>query len=172
MPTGRRGLAARLGNLKMDDRRCRSCGAPLARRSGEQLKDWEARRSCNRSCHVSWKNAEAPWLRFARFAEPVESGCIEWQGNRDADGYGRLETFGEVLAHRIAYMMQNGSIPEGMVICHRCDNPPCVNPAHLFLGSHQDNADDCVSKGRRPSVWGDQNPNFRHGKYAREEPNG
>lgn len=80
----------------------------------------------------------------------VESGCWEWQGSRSPLGYGRYyPAMGvKVLAHRHAYELANGPIPDGMQVCHTCDNPPCCNPGHLFLGTHQDNMADRQSKGR------------------------
>jgi hypothetical protein len=75
--------------------------------------------------------------------------CVEWQGARMARGYGRLRVNGrQMLAHRVAWERANGPIPEGYVICHRCDNPPCVNVDHLFLGTQRDNVYDMCAKGR------------------------
>lgn len=81
--------------------------------------------------------------------------CWPWTGTRLRSGYGTIGigslTDGSrrnELTHRVAWMVAVGPIPEGGVICHRCDNPPCVNPAHLFLGTHTDNHRDMEAKGR------------------------
>ena len=76
--------------------------------------------------------------------------CIEWQGPRYPNGYGqvRLPKQRSRGAHRVAYEQAFGPIPEGMVVCHRCDNPPCVNPEHLFVGTQLDNQRDMRAKGR------------------------
>lgn len=71
--------------------------------------------------------------------------------SKDGNGYGKLKVPGgyTVRAHRFAYFLANGTDPGELMVCHRCDNPPCCNPAHLFLGTNQDNQRDCESKGRR-----------------------
>lgn len=95
----------------------------------------------------------------------MASGCIEWTGYTDPKGYGRLSVAsGEVLAHRIAYGMHYGAINNGLHVLHRCDNPSCVNPAHLFLGTNDDNMADKVRKGRTSRFYGEDNPNYRHGR--------
>lgn len=75
--------------------------------------------------------------------------CWNWLSCKDPNGYGRFKSnFGTGLAHRIAWILTNGSIPDGLFLCHKCDNSSCVNPRHLFLGTQEDNIDDMYSKNR------------------------
>lgn len=79
----------------------------------------------------------------------VDSGCLEWQGGRDKDGYGKLKWDGKhYRTHRVSWEVHFGSIPEEMWVLHSCDNPSCCNPAHLFLGTAQINNDDMWAKNR------------------------
>ncbi|MEU3432348.1 HNH endonuclease signature motif containing protein [Streptomyces sp. NPDC006863] len=80
-----------------------------------------------------------------RVAKTHEHGCWLWTGPRDRKGYGR---WGKKLAHRHSWQEANGPIPEGMWILHHCDNPPCVNPAHLYPGTVVENVRDAVIRGR------------------------
>ena len=92
-----------------------------------------------------------------RFEEKYVKGsidqCWEWNANKLPKGYGMIGAGGrlnrrQAYAHRVAYQLYVGEIPKGMLVCHRCDNPSCVNPTHLFLGTQKDNIQDCVKKGR------------------------
>lgn len=94
----------------------------------------------------------------------VITGCWEWQGSK-RNGYGRI-TIGSrkdgtrriAMAHRVSYELFNGEIPDGMEICHKCDNPCCINPDHLFAGTRQDNIDDRERKGRNIVFYGEEQP--------------
>lgn len=88
------------------------------------------------------------WQRVARGSN---ADCWPFLGGCNLKGYGQMRLGGRQLqAHRIAFHLGTGVDPVGLLVCHRCDNPPCCNPAHLFLGSYLDNNRDCASKGRKP----------------------
>lgn len=90
--------------------------------------------------------------RFTLSIEHMRNGCWEWRKARTvtAVGYGLLMVNGKrMLAHRYAYERFVGPIPAGHVICHKCDNPGCVNPEHLFVGTSRDNVDDMLQKRER-----------------------
>ncbi len=75
--------------------------------------------------------------------------CWPWIGAEHGNGYGGISVLGKSTpAHRVAYALANGEPPGAMFVLHRCDNPRCCNPSHLFLGTHQDNMDDMVRKDR------------------------
>lgn len=88
---------------------------------------------------------------FFRFHDKVlvGDGCWEWAAGRSGSGYGGFAVHQRVEgAHRVAWELWNGPVPDGLQVCHRCDNPTCVRPDHLFLGTIQDNQRDKVAKGR------------------------
>jgi hypothetical protein len=92
-------------------------------------------------------------IRFRAKVRKTDA-CWLWTGSVVAEGYGVLWKDGKnVRAHRISWELHYGPIPDGMKVCHKCDNPPCVNPSHLFLGTNRDNTQDSISKGRYKSNW-------------------
>lgn len=87
-------------------------------------------------------------------AERTESGCLIFG---DGSGYGRIKRPGErvgAMAHRVAYELAVGPIPDGMLVLHHCDTPPCIKPAHLFVGTYADNTADMYAKQRQRGGWG------------------
>lgn len=87
----------------------------------------------------------------SRVSVEANSQCWIWSLARDKDGYGVAHVGRKnIRAHRVSYEAFIEQIPEGMGVLHKCDNPPCCNPQHLFLGTNQDNMDDMVIKGRKP----------------------
>lgn len=87
--------------------------------------------------------------RFNSKVQEAPNGCHEWTGATNHKGYGKLTLQRRtVSAHRLAYEHFVGPVPDGMNVCHHCDNPKCVRPDHLFVGTSRDNSVDMVTKGR------------------------
>jgi hypothetical protein len=108
---------------------------------------------------------DRPRARVGRVPEPLapkfwgrvsiqqDSECWEWIAARSPNGYGVISIHRRGhRTHRIAYELAIGAIPIGMLVCHHCDNPPCCNPAHLFLGTNADNTGDMLRKCRAPAM--------------------
>jgi len=88
-----------------------------------------------------------------KFIPEPNSGCFLWLGGVSDRGYGRVRLFGKTaVASRASWILYRGAIPVGSHVLHRCDNPLCVNPDHLFLGTPQDNTDDMLAKGRNRPI--------------------
>ena len=103
------------------------------------------------------------WLKYVL----VGDGCWIWDGAKTTGGYGHIRADGGRLrqAHRVGYEQLVGPIPPGLVACHRCDNPACVRPDHLFLGTQQENNDDMRAKGRGRRLVGERSP---HSKLTKD----
>jgi len=109
---------------------------------------------------------ERPFLpidRFLKFVETDNNGCWVWVGCKQGKHpwqYGSFGVNGKIeKAHHFSYEFYRGPVPEGMLVCHTCDNPPCVNPDHLFLGTALDNTQDMIQKGRSNFLRGSKKAN-------------
>jgi len=124
---------------------CPDCGTPI-------------RSPAARCFPCTWAAKRTPIEE--RFIAKVHKtdGCWLWTGATTSTGYGHLTTGGNrglpVKAHRLAFELAKGPVPVGFEVCHHCDNPLCVRPDHLFLGSRRDNVDDALAKGRYASGAG------------------
>lgn len=121
----------------------------------------EVLRTChNNSCyspeHLLFREMDRFWS-YSTIDD--RTGCWIWNHSKDGGGYGVFlsSKYGREKAHRIAYMETYGRIPSGKFVCHICDNPSCIFPEHLFLGTNQDNMNDKVSKNRQSRLFGETN---------------
>lgn len=113
--------------------------------------------------------ADSFWSRVKK-----GDSCWEWQGTRHPTGYGfvRFTCLAKSMlqTHRLAWILTYGEIPEGFCVCHKCDNPPCCRPDHLFLGTTKDNVRDMILKGRSVSLSGDNHWTRKHpGSHSGEK---
>lgn len=143
---------------------CEHCGSPFVVKPQRRLsarccslKCWNIMQKGFRFSRIMQKGfgrKEVPIdERLAKHSRQAESGCIEWTGSKNEDGYGSVGYRGAVwLAHRLVWTLRMGDIPAGMCVLHRCDNPCCININHLWLGTHSDNMADMANKGRRKGV--------------------
>lgn len=117
---------------------------------------------CRVALKKRWEKQRSTFVaRFWSNITKTASGCWIWRGTITGRGYGSVKYGVKTHStHRMAYSLINGTIPDGMQVCHKCDIPACINPEHLFLGTASDNQQDSVRKGRKPSIIGEKNPMY------------
>ena len=100
-----------------------------------------------------------------------KTGCWEWSKALDSKGYGRISRNGNDsrLAHRLSYTVFIGTIPDKLCVCHKCDNPKCINPDHLFVGTNKDNMHDMATKGRSGNGSLSGEDSWWYGKKHKQE---
>lgn len=129
---------------------CNSCGIKYQKQNCEIKCSAKASKFCSVECSQS-----RVALLLSKINKNGHGGCWLWVGGRSAAGYGVLKSLGVngdksiIFAHRLSWEYHNQStIPDGLFVCHKCDNPRCVNPTHLFIGTAKDNVYDMIQKGR------------------------
>lgn len=138
---------------------CLNCGVKFSRRK-YSASQRAAARFCSRKCGITYRYG-TPAQRFMEAVSPEpNSGCWLWTKYLDRNGYGLVGNGSDqIFAHRFAYAAFVGPLVNGMLVCHHCDNPTCVNPDHLFQATHRVNMDDMVAKQRHK--FGSQHHNAR-----------
>lgn len=134
---------------------------------GHQIKHRCHNKSCINPHHIYPFDQKNISHRLGEHATLMDSGCIEWTGHRCSQGYGRIQVnHKDMRTHRLAYELAYGPIPEGLVVRHKCDNPPCINPSHLEIGTQKDNIRDRDERGRTYVPAGEDSP---HSKLTDED---
>lgn len=107
--------------------------------------------------------------RFWSRVNKIPGGCWEWLGRLERSGYARIRRHRSrkrVLVHRYSYELKHGPVPVGLLVLHTCDNRKCVNPKHLYVGTHQDNYDDMFRRGRSNKAQGERHGNAKLSDHA------
>jgi hypothetical protein len=147
------------GKKNWPSKTCPICGSVFRPKKGHEAQDWEVIIYCSRNCSSKSRKKSLRETLLNKSVRNDISGCLEFMGGCDKKGYGRIRSvdLNEVLAHRISWILNYGKIPDGMHVLHKCDNPRCIEPSHLFIGTNNDNVKDKVLKGRQQRLYGERN---------------
>lgn len=132
------------------EKKCETCGEVFTKRPRDSQAQWDDRAFCSLACTNAIVRTMPTHLYFWKYARKRGfDECWPWVGVTDQHGYGRVQFMtSKFKAHRVAFEMFNGPIPDGKIIRHKCDNPNCVNPEHLEAGTQKQNMQDASRRGR------------------------
>jgi hypothetical protein len=160
------------GNSKiLTQKVCEFCSTKFHKRANETLIIFLSRRFCSVNCVNLGKQKrmtldEQFWSKIDRKGP---SDCWLWQGATGKKGYGYFNDRGKLIrSHRFSWELTNKqSVPKGLLVCHSCDNPPCCNPNHLWVGTAKDNTEDMIAKGRQHKTDASNRIRTSSGRFAK-----
>lgn len=127
---------------------CGRCGKPFTRPRNLGQK------GCSPKCSRILRDPPFAQRFWAKVMKGGPAECWPWVGAKKSSGYGNFAGIGTSIASRVSWELTKGPIPSGLFVCHHCDNPPCCNPTHLFVGTQRENISDMFKKGRQATYTG------------------